>query len=206
MRVFGLATVVVVVAACGGGGGGDGGGTQPPPAVASVIITPNNAQSTTLCGTVAFSALARDANQNTLSRTINWTSSTANVIVPNSGASVTATGVGVGSSTITASADGVPSTGVTVTVSAAAQPAQTASVDATTSNTFAPSCVVIAAGGTVTWNFAATHNVRFGTNKPAGGDIDDKSSGSDSRTFPTAGNYSYNCTLHNGMSGRVIVQ
>lgn len=205
MRVRGL-VVAVIVTGCGGGGDG-GGGTPPPPAVASVAITPNSAQSTTLCGTVALSAQARDAQGGALSRTISWSASPANVEVsPTSGPSTTATGVAVGSSTVTATADGVTST-VAVNVAAGGQGSAAAEVAATTSNTFTPGCVNLAAGGTVTWTFGSvTHNVVFGSNKPTGGDIDPKTSTTDQRTFPTVGNYPYQCTLHPGMSGRVIVQ
>jgi plastocyanin len=208
MRVRFLVGAVVVVAGCGGGGDG-GGGTPPPPTVASVTITPSTAQSTTLCGDLSFSAQARDAQGGALTRSINWTNTTpANVALSSSaGSPVTATGVGVGSSSITAAADGISSTGVTVTVAAGGQPPTSAGVTATTGNAFTASCVTLAAGGTVTWTFqSVTHNVQFGSNKPTGGDIPDRTSTTESRTFATAGNYPYQCTLHPGMAGRVIVQ
>jgi plastocyanin len=207
MRVLCLAATAVVIAACGGGG--DGGGTPPPPTVASVTITPNTPQSTTLCGEVSFTAQPKDAQGNNLSRSVDWTSSTANVVLSStSGASVTATGVGVGSSTVTATSETVPSTGVTVTVAASGQAPTTAGVTAeATSNTFTPACVVVAAGGTVTWTFGSrTHNVIFGANKPTGGDIPDRTNTTEQRTFPTAGHYPYDCTLHPGMRGRVVVR
>jgi plastocyanin len=207
MRVRRLVGAVVIVTGCGGGGGG-GGGTSPPVPVASVTTSPNSAQSTSVCGEVPFTAQARDAQQNILSRTITWTSTTtANVVVsPGTGAATTATGVAVGSSTVRATADGVSSTDVTVTVTAGGQPPATAGVDATASNQFTPGCVRLAAGGIVTWTFATTHNVNFNTSAPPGGNIPDQSSGTASRTFPNAGTYTYTCTLHQGMNGRVIVQ
>jgi plastocyanin len=196
----------VIVTGCGGSGGG-GGGTPPPPAVASVTITPNTAQSTTICGDVPFTAQARDAQNNTLTRTISWTATPANVSLSSTtGTAVTATGIAVGSSAVRATADGVPSSDVTVTVSAGGQPAASAGVDATAGNAFTPRCVVIAAGGTVTWSFAITHNVSFTGPQPPQGNIPDQTTGSASRTFPNAGSYPYTCTLHAGMNGRVIVQ
>jgi len=66
--------------------------------------------------------------------------------------------------------------------------------------------VVIKAGGTVTWAFGSvTHNVQFQGTKPAGGDIPERTSTSEARTFPAAAKYDYLCTLHSGMTGRVIV-
>jgi plastocyanin len=73
--------------------------------------------------------------------------------------------------------------------------------------TFSPSAVTITKGGTVTWNNTGStvHNVTF-TTAGAPSSIGNFSSGSNSRTFPTAGTYSYQCTNHAGMSGTVTVQ
>lgn len=190
--------------ACGGGGDG---GPQPQPSVASVVVTPS-ATSTTLCSQVTLSAQPRDAQGNNLTRDVSWEVSATSVLSPaaTSGASITATGVGVGSSTVTARSETVGSTPLTITVSGAGQPAQSANVAATANNAFTPGCVVIAAGGAVTWTFASTHNVIFGSNQPSGGNIPETPSGSVSRTFPAAGNYPYTCNIHPGMSGRVVVQ
>jgi len=207
MRVLGLACVAIAAAACGGGGDG-GGGTQPPPQVASVVITsPASAQTIAPCATVNFAAQARDAQNNPLSNaTITWEpTGTALSFSSTSGASTSATGVGVGSSTVTAKSGSVTSSGVAVTV-AANNPASSADVAATTTNTFSPSCVVVRAGGTVNWVIGSvTHNVQFQGTKPAGGDIGNRENATESRTFPAAGSYPYVCTLHSGMTGRVVV-
>jgi plastocyanin len=75
--------------------------------------------------------------------------------------------------------------------------------------TFSPDTVKIAVSGTVTWTFSAganaPHNVTFAT-PPAGGNIGNMSSGSVTRTFGTAGRFTYQCTLHTGMSGVVVVR
>jgi plastocyanin len=67
----------------------------------------------------------------------------------------------------------------------------------------------VAPGATVTWQFnGGPHNVTFGVNKPTGGDIGNTSSGSITRTFPSAGVYTYVCTIHQsvGMTGTITVQ
>ena len=75
---------------------------------------------------------------------------------------------------------------------------------------FNPSSVTITRGGSVTWTHdgaAATHNVTF--NSGASGtpaNVGNLSSGNASRTFSTAGTFSYHCTNHNGMTGTVVVQ
>ncbi|HEX2094987.1 MAG TPA: plastocyanin/azurin family copper-binding protein [Longimicrobiaceae bacterium] len=78
----------------------------------------------------------------------------------------------------------------------------------TPGNTFSPAAVTIATGGTVQWQISgSTHNVTFQGTAPPGGNVPDTNSGNTvSRTFPTAGSYSYQCTRHNGMTGRVVVQ
>ena len=65
--------------------------------------------------------------------------------------------------------------------------------------------VDIAVNGTVTWNNTSgvEHNVTFAA--PAITDIPNHLAGSNSRTFSTAGNFGYACTIHPGMSGSVIV-
>ncbi|MFN2565172.1 MAG: plastocyanin/azurin family copper-binding protein [Gemmatimonadaceae bacterium] len=210
-RVLPLAYVAAAIAGCGGGssGGGGGGGTQPPVPVASVTLSPSSAQSINACGTVSFTAQARDAQNNVLSgRPIDWESSDASKVVLSigSGAQTTATGIGVGSSTITARSGTVTSNpGVAVTVTAGG--ASGSAAVGTTETAFTPTCVTITAGGTVTWNFTTTHNVTFTTaNAPPGGNVPDQGSGNATRTFPNVGNYPYTCTLHQGMNGRVVVQ
>jgi plastocyanin len=86
----------------------------------------------------------------------------------------------------------------------------TAGVTASGAGTsFSPDTVKIAVNGTVTWTFSeganAPHNVTFAT-PPVGGNIGNMSSGSVARTFGTVGRFSYQCTLHAGMNGAVIVR
>ena len=70
---------------------------------------------------------------------------------------------------------------------------------------FSPTTISIPAGGSVTWRNSDTvdHTTTSDTNLWNG------SLGvgaSFSRTFATAGTFPYACTVHSGMSGRVIVQ
>lgn len=209
MRVRRLAAVALCAVGCGGGGDGGGGTPPPPAAVSTVAITPAAAQSITVGATVPFSAQPRDAQGNNLTRTVTWTTSDASKVSlsTTTGASVTATGVAAGASNVRATADGVQSAQVTVTVTAAGPPPSSANVTATASSTFDPNSVTIAAGGTVSWTFVATpdHNVTFTGPAPPGGNIPTTNSTTVSRTFPNAGTYPYNCTLHGGMNGTVTV-
>lgn len=71
---------------------------------------------------------------------------------------------------------------------------------------FRPQSTTVARGTTVTWNWTTgtTHNVTFGDGTSSG----DKSSGSYSRTFNSAGTFNYECTIHYalGMTGTIVVQ
>ncbi|MGQ0562448.1 MAG: cupredoxin domain-containing protein [Gemmatimonadota bacterium] len=73
---------------------------------------------------------------------------------------------------------------------------------------FAPSAVTVARGGAVTWtNTSGTvHNVTFGGGAGAPSNLGNFGSGSGTRTFNTAGTFSYECTIHDGMSGSVQVR
>ena len=80
----------------------------------------------------------------------------------------------------------------------------------TPGNVFSPYSSTIAVGGTVRFNIAGAadgHNVIFDksvTGAPA--DINLVVSAVVSRTFNTRGTFKYDCTVHPGMSGQVIVQ
>ena len=89
----------------------------------------------------------------------------------------------------------------------ASSSATNATVNATPSITFNPSPVHVAAGTTVTFAFGSVgHNVFFDTTPGAPADIDGTNADTSvTRTFSTPGTYVYNCHIHPGMSGTVIV-
>jgi plastocyanin len=69
---------------------------------------------------------------------------------------------------------------------------------------FTPPIIEVPAGTAVTWKFqdrGVPHDVKgdgFNSGKP-------RSSGSFTHTFATPGSYDYVCTLHQQMTGRVVV-
>jgi len=74
-------------------------------------------------------------------------------------------------------------------------------------NFFSPENAQVSPGATVTFTWAGggTHNVNFANASIT--DIGDKSSGSATATMPmTAGDYTYQCTNHGGMTGTIRVQ
>jgi plastocyanin len=83
-----------------------------------------------------------------------------------------------------------------------------ATVNATPAIAFTPASVNLAVGGTVTFAFGAVgHNVFF-DGAPAGAPapIDGVNANTNvQRTFATAGTYNYNCHIHPGMHGTIVV-
>jgi plastocyanin len=80
-------------------------------------------------------------------------------------------------------------------------------VQALPSSTFSPGSVTIAVGDTVTFAFGAVpHNVFFDRAAGAPADIPGTNSNTSARRiFSTAGRYTYDCHLHPGMRGTVVV-
>ena len=173
----------------------------------SVAVTPAT-PSVNVGATAQLAATARDQDGSAMAGfpAATWTSSNTGVAtVTGSGA---VTGIAAGSATITAAltSGGLTKTGTaTVTVTAISAGGTTVT---TPNRTFSPPLITIGVGSTVTWQISgARHNVTFGALKPTGGNIPDTDPGNAaSRTFATAGTYPYDCTLHSGMTGTVVVQ
>lgn len=86
-------------------------------------------------------------------------------------------------------------------------PALAADVAATPALAFTPGTVTVAQGGTVTFKFGSVgHNVYFDNASGAPANITGVNANvNKSVTFTTTGTYEYDCHIHPGMSGTVIV-
>jgi plastocyanin len=86
-------------------------------------------------------------------------------------------------------------------------PVQPDSVVSMPGFSFVPFSITIAAGRTVTFDFPAEpHNVIFSKITGAPADIQVTTSRPVSRRFDVRGNFPYDCTIHPGMSGIVVVE
>lgn len=98
-----------------------------------------------------------------------------------------------------------PSSTPTTTPTTSTTPA-TNEVIADDANTFNPGTLTVSKGTTVTFTFKGTaHNVIFANVTGAPANIPTSSNTSVARTFGTAGTFGYDCTLHAGMRGSVVV-
>ncbi|MGQ0538503.1 MAG: Ig-like domain-containing protein [Gemmatimonadaceae bacterium] len=142
---------------------------------------------------------------NNASQQVTWSSGAASIATVDQTGKVTAVAAGTATIRATAQADATKFAESTVTVTGMPFPS-TAQVVAGTDSQFNPNAVDIALGGAVTWVFQSLeHNVTFASAQGAPGNIGNTSNAQVSRTFNTAGTFTYDCTLHAGMTGRVMV-
>lgn len=199
--------VIFVLGACGGGNGG----TPPPPTPVFTSLTVAPANPALVDGDrLQLTATPRDQNGAAMTGLGNATfalSTPGNVVSVSTSGLVTAMKPGAATVTASLSAGGITNTGSsTATVT---QLALSSSVTASgTGQTFSPDTSKIAVNGTVNWSFPGptAHNVTFSSPPAPVADITTRSSGSEERTFATAGTYPYRCTIHSGMDGAVIVR
>ena len=114
-----------------------------------------------------------------------------------------ASACGGGGYSTAAGGSGLPTT---PTPTPAATPANT--VIATTGSSFDPTPLTVTPGTAVTFTFqGVAHNVFFDAAAGAPADISGSLSNvSETRTFSAAGTFGYQCRIHSGMRGTVIVR
>src|SRR6187401_304819 len=218
MKVTRLACLVATSAlfACGGGGGDDDGGTTgppppPPPGSTQTLgsITTNVSSLNLVAGnsqTITVSAL--DTQNQVISNpgAPSFTSASATVAEVDGQGSVTGLHAGTTNIAVSLTMGSVTRT-ATVAVTVTGLLPSIAGVSTTSGDFFTPDKVLIGTGGDVTWTFGTTiHNVTFSQAAGVPSGISDTYSTTATRKFNTAGNFSYTCTIHPGMSGTVNVR
>ena len=217
MRLTRLAclTIVSLVVGCGGGGGDGGGTTNPPPppppggnqtlgsiqtSVSTLNLEAGNSQTITVTALDTQGAVISNAGSPSFT--------SASVTIAEVDGSGTVTGLRSGATNITASLTvGSVTRTATVAVNVTGTLPSSFTVSTTTGDAFTPNKVTIGQGGVVTWQFGATiHNVTFQSSPGAPQSIPDTYLTTAARTFGQTGNFSYQCTIHAGMSGQVVVR
>jgi plastocyanin len=80
-------------------------------------------------------------------------------------------------------------------------------VIARTGNNFDPPSLTVTVGTTVSFTFESVgHNVTFNAVNGRPADIPTTAGATVTRTFSTAGTFGYQCTIHGGMTGTIVVQ
>jgi plastocyanin len=212
-------SAAVILAACGGGGGDS---TAPP---TNNNPTPPSGTSQTL-GTIStsvstMSLVAGDGaninvtaldTQGSVITSFSPTFTSQNAAIAEVSSSGAVFGIASGSTTINVSVtmgSVTKTTSVAVSVSGALKSIANIGANADQAYpSFTPDKVVIAVGGTVSWDFASLeHTVTFdggGAGTPQ--NIPASYSTTVRRDFATRGNFRYHCTIHSGMSGEVVVR
>ena len=194
-RFVSVLCTTVLLAACSGDGGSA-------PIVITTVSVSAPLTTVTVGESAQLTATARDASGAVVpAGTIAWSTSAAVVATVNPSGLVSA--IAPGQTTITATAGGVAGS-LLITVTPRPSASATVSMPA---ETFTPFTTAIIVGGMVHLDFPALpHNVIFDRVTGAPADILATSNRTVSRTFPAAGTFPYNCTLHPGMSGVVVVR
>ncbi|HSJ62714.1 MAG TPA: Ig-like domain-containing protein [Gemmatimonadaceae bacterium] len=175
---------------------------------ASLNLSPNPG-TVNVGGTLQLVATGRDPLGSALASvgTVNYASNDDTKATVNGSGLVSGHAAGTVQISGSATVGGVTRNATTnVTVGTQMFPSTAQVTAGNTTNTFTPQTVDIATGGTVTWVFGQlTHNVTFGAQTGAPQSIATTVNAQVPRTFNTAGTFDYNCTVHPGMSGTVVV-
>jgi len=186
--------LAVSVAACGG--------SDPVSSTAVAAVQISAPLATLRPGqTSQFTATAVNGQGNTISGAgpVQWSSLAPSIASIDANGLVTA--FTVGSTSITATVQGVAGTRVVTVL-----PAGIGAIVTMPGNSFIPFEVTIRVGEQVFFEFPQViHNVVFERKAGAPQDIAQTSNVTVPRTFTVAGRFTYDCTLHPGMTGAVSV-
>lgn len=208
-RLIRIAYLSVALSACGGGGGGT---TNPPPVtqkLGSITVQPSTLSLDAGRASV-LSVTALDEVGVAILGTAGFSFASTATTVAEVSATGSVLGISAGTATINVS---LTLAGVTKTAAAAVTvsgtlPASANVAAGSASADFQPAAVAIARGGKIAFSFGQlTHNVAFDGVTGAPNGVGNSSNSISERTFDTAGNFAYHCTIHGaGMSGVVFVR
>lgn len=206
-----LGAAMLGAAACGGGSTNPnppppgGGATQ---TLATIRVT-NPTVALAAGATATLVAEALDAAGRVISGATGYTysSSAPGVAELQGDGAVLAVSAGTATITVSLARNGVTATSTAaVTVTGSLPGAATVNVGAG-GLTFTPPTLVVARNASVTFAFApVNHNVTFRTVVGAPTNVPNTTAASVVRAFAAAGDFPYDCSLHAGMTGMVMVR
>lgn len=202
-RAMASLTLAALVSSCGGGDSTapPGGGTP----VLTTILLAAPAGTITIGTNEQLTASPKDQNGNPYNAAVTWSSSNSAVATVSPTGQVR--GIAVGVASVAAASGAVSSSPLTIAVIAVGGTYPLSAEVDMPGYIFSPTFTDIARTGTVKFVFPSiSHNVIFAAGvagTPA--NIDILANTTVSRTFNTAGSYSYVCTVHPGMQGTITV-
>jgi plastocyanin len=202
-RILLLAAPLALVALITGCGGSGGDNTAPGVLTSILLIAPHG--TIAVGATMQLTADPKDQHGNPVTASVLWASSNTAVATISAGGLVS--GLSVGTTTISASSGTVGATPMVVNVIDAGGGFPLTADVFMPGNIYSPFVTDIARTGTVRFVFPPDpHNVIFRHDTPGPpADIDILSNTNVSRTFNTAGTFTYDCTVHPGMTGLIVV-
>jgi plastocyanin len=180
-----------------------GDSTSPGAVVSILLIAP--AGTIAVGDSVRLTASPRDQNGNTVGAAVSWSSSNSSVASVNSSGVVK--GLAEGTTSVTAASGSVTATPIVINVIAAGGTFPLSAIVYMPGNIYSPFVTDIARTGSVQFVFPPDpHNVIFAKGTAgAPPDIDILSNTTRTRQFNTVGTFSYDCTVHPGMTGIIVV-
>ena len=209
MRHLSIALVLcTLVTACGGGSGN--GSTSPviPARTLGAVTVPSPTLSVAAGDASTIAPQSVDANNAALAGvTYTFGSSAPAVAEVSATGSVLGLSAGTTTITVTGTFSGVSKTAPVAVTVTGTLPTTANVAGGTSSFTFTPQTIAIKTGGTVNFSWGTlNHNVTFDAITGAPASIPTGINVALARTFNTAGNFTYQCTVHAGMMGQVLVR
>lgn len=203
-----LLTAALAATSCGG----DDSGTNPPPVttqtLASIRLT--TASFTVNAGaSLTLTPQALDASGSVIPGVTGYTYVSTDEAVAESRGAGTFLAVQAGTAQLIVSLtrDGVTATDTADATVSGMLPATATVTAGDNANTFTPQTLVVALNANVTYSFGSrVHNVTYGSTAGAPTNIPNTSNADVDRMYTTVGDFSYDCTLHAGMTGEVLVR
>jgi plastocyanin len=206
-----VGALVFVLMGCGGDSSSSAPVTPPVGGAQTLssirVPTPTVALNAGQFATLAPEAL--DASGRAITGATGYTYASGSTAIAESQGGGSILGIGGGTTTITVSLtrDGVTATSAVAVTVTGTLPATATVTAGDASRVFTPATLVVARNANVSFAFGGLlHNVTFRGQVGAPGNVPNTTNATLARVFGTVGDYDYDCSLHTGMTGKVVVR